>query len=389
MKFILLQRTGRIVRIAGALSLVALLGPAPAAAEPEVVRVGSKKFTESVILGEMVAHLVRSAGGVAEHRKEIGGTEILWRALVRGELDVYPEYTGTLSQVVLRDQRFFPAYHAVLLYRADLEKRAPLVVAKLRQLEGLISEAEMSRLNGRAKLDRVPEVEVAAQFLSESMGLQTTAPRENLAQSLWRLTIEHLTLVSISLAAAVLTAVPLGILAARRPGLGQVILTVSGVIQTIPPLALLVFLIPLLGIGGPPAVVALFLYSLLPIVRNTYAGLHDIPLPIRESAEALGLPSRARLWRVELPLASRAILAGIKTAAVINVGTATLGALIGAGGYGQPILTGIRLDDTGLILQGAVPAALMALAVHGLFEVAEKFFVPRGLRLKAAAGVSQ
>jgi osmoprotectant transport system permease protein len=127
--------------------------------------------------------------------------------------------------------------------------------------------------------------------------------------------------------------------------------------------------------------VALFPYSLLPIVRNTHAGLNDIPVAIRESAEALGLPRRAQLRLIELPLSTRAILAGIKTSAVINVGTATLAALIGAGGYGQPILTGIRLDDLGLILQGAVPAALLALLVQGLFELLERSLLPRGLRL--------
>ena len=135
-------------------------------------------------------------------------------------------------------------------------------------------------------------------------------------------------------------------------------------------------------LGTAPAIIALFLYSLLPIVRNTYAGLHDIPAATRESAEALGLPPGARLRLVELPLAARSILAGIKTSAVINVGTATLGALVGAGGYGQPILTGIRLDNVSLILQGAVPAALLALLIQGLFEIAERFVVPKGLRLQ-------
>jgi len=187
-------------------------------------------------------------------------------------------------------------------------------------------------------------------------------------------------LVGISLSAAIILAIPLGILAARRQRLGQVVLAVASIIQTIPSLALLVFMIPLLGIGGPPAIVALFLYSLLPIIRNTYAGLKDIPPAIIESAQALGLPSRARLRIVELPLATRAILAGIKTSAVINVGTATLGALIGAGGYGQPILTGIRLDNTALILQGAVPAAALALLVQGLFELIERGLLPRALR---------
>ena len=167
----------------------------------------------------------------------------------------------------------------------------------------------------------------------------------------------------------------------RRPRLAPAVLGTAGVIQTLPALALLVFMIPLLGIGAVPAIAALFLYSLLPIVRNTYTGLTDIPAALRESAQALGLSSWARLRLIELPLASPAILAGIKTSAVINIGTATLGALIGAGGYGQPILTGIRLDDTGLILEGAVPAALMALAVQALFDGVERWIVPKGLRL--------
>ncbi len=176
-------------------------------------------------------------------------------------------------------------------------------------------------------------------------------------------------------------AVPAGVAAAHRPALGQLILGVTGVLQTIPSLALLVFMIPVLGIGAPPALAALFLYSLLPIVRNTHAGLTGIPPELSESAAALGLPRHLRLRRIELPLAAPQILAGIKTSAVINVGTATLGALIGAGGYGQPILTGIRLDDVSLILEGAVPAAFLALAAQGLFDAAERIVVPRGLRL--------
>ncbi len=163
-------------------------------------------------------------------------------------------------------------------------------------------------------------------------------------------------------------------------GLGGVVVGVAD-LQTIPSLALLVFMIPLLGIGAAPAIGALFLYGLLPIVRNTHAGLLGIPVGLRESAQALGLPPRARFFRIELPLATPSILAGIKTSAVINVGTATLGALIGAGGYGEPILTGIRLDDQALILSGAIPAALLALLVQGLFELCERYLVPRGLRL--------
>jgi osmoprotectant transport system permease protein len=192
-------------------------------------------------------------------------------------------------------------------------------------------------------------------------------------------------LVLVSLSLAILTAIPLGILAARNETLGQTVLGIVGVIQTLPSMALLVFMMPLfalfeMGIGPAPAIMALFLYSLLPIVRGTYAGLKQIPASIRESAEVLGLNSKARLKLVELPLALPSILSGIKTAAVINVGTATIGALIGAGGYGSPILTGIRLNDLALILQGAIPAAVLALAVQYGFGLLEKRIVSPGLR---------
>ncbi|MEC9373451.1 MAG: ABC transporter permease, partial [Planctomycetota bacterium] len=198
----------------------------------------------------------------------------------------------------------------------------------------------------------------------------------------WKHTWEHLALVGISMAGAIVIAIPLGVIAAKRRRFGQAVLGVVGIIQTMPSLAILVFMIPLLGIGARPAIAALFLYSLLPIVRNTHAGLHDIAPAVRDSAEALGLSSLARLRLVELPLAARSILAGIKTATVINIGTATLGAWIGAGGYGQPILTGLRLDDMGLIMEGAIPAAGMAIAAQMLFEGVERLVVARGLRLK-------
>lgn len=149
-------------------------------------------------------------------------------------------------------------------------------------------------------------------------------------------------------------------------------------------MAVLVFTIPLLGLGAVPAIFALFLYSLLPIVRNTYQGLHNIPAHLSESAIVLGLSRTARLRLVELPLASTSILAGIKTAAVINVGTAMIGALVGAGGYGQPILTGIRLGDFSLVLQGAIPATLLAVVVQAGFGLTEQWLVPVGLRVKTA-----
>jgi osmoprotectant transport system permease protein len=315
--------------------------------------------------------------------------DLAYRGLQNGNIQATDLYTTDAEiryyklRVLEDDLHHFPPYQAVLLYRDDLAKRAPAAVQSMLRLEGRISEAAMMEMNERAKLKRVPESHVAASYLSENLGLQIEVYDESVFQSLLRHTKEHLTLVAFSLLAAIVLAVPMGIVAARFPKVGQAILAVTGIIQTIPSLALLVILIPLLGIGAVPALVALFLYSLLPIVRNTYAGLHDIPGPILESAAALGLPPRARLRLVELPLAARSILAGIKTSAVINVGTATLGAVIGAGGYGQPILSGIRLDDVSLILQGAVPAAVLALVVQGLFELAERAIVPKGLRLKA------
>jgi osmoprotectant transport system permease protein len=494
----------RPITLLTAIALVAAFA-APAGAAP--VQIGSKKFTESVLLGEMIRQLVAASGHAVRHRRELGGTRVLWSALAAGDLDAYPEYTGTLTQEifagqgisgdpairdalarrglrmtdslgfndtyalgvpralaerlslrrisdlnahpelrlgfsnefmdradgwpglrrayglpqtrvrgldhdlayrglaagdldivdlystdaeiayydlrVLEDDRgYFPPYEAVFLYRADLEAAAPGAVAAMRRLEGRIDAATMAALNARVKLQGEAESAVAADFLAAHLGLARTAVEESAWARFRRHTREHLLLVAISLSAAVLVAVPLGIAAARRPRWGHVILGLVGIVQTIPSLALFVFMIPLLGIGGPPAVAALFLYSLLPIVRNTHAGLTGVRAEVRESAEVLGLSANARLRLVELPLAARSILAGIKTSAVLNVGTATLAALIGAGGYGQPILTGIRLDDLGLILQGAVPAAALALLVQGLFELIEPLVVPRGLRLK-------
>jgi osmoprotectant transport system permease protein len=473
---------------------------------PEI-RIGSKKFTESVILADLAAKLCTSVGTATVHRQELGGTRVLWNALLADEIDIYPEYTGTLTgeilasegvadegaleqalakrglrmsrplgfsnsyalgmmpqsavrfgitkisdlaqnpslrfgfsdeflnradgwpalraayglnpvdvrgldhdiaykgladgsvdvidlyttdaeigyygiQILDDDRHHFPSYQAVLLYRIDLEYRAPNALLAMLRLEGRIDSAAMSAMNAAVKIDRRAETEVAAQFIATNFGFADVERADTLASRLLRLTIEHFRLTLLSLAAAIFVALPLGVVAARRPVLGQAILALVSVLQTIPSLALLVFMIPILGIGAPPAIAALFLYSLLPIVRNTASGLTNIPVSIRNSAIALGLTPMRRLRLIEFPLASPSILAGMKTAAVINVGTATLGALIGAGGYGQPIFTGVRLDNFGLILEGAVPAALLALAVQGLFEVAERYLVPRGLRLK-------
>ncbi|HEY6565213.1 MAG TPA: ABC transporter permease subunit, partial [Pirellulaceae bacterium] len=267
-------------------------------------------------------------------------------------------------------------YQAVLLYRAALEERAPNAVRSMLRIQRQVDAPTMIELSAKVRRDRQPESRVAAEFVRSRWGVLAHNDEESTVQRLTRTTAEHLFLVAISLAAAIAVAIPLGVAAAYHPRLGQWVLSLVGVVQTLPSMALLVFMIPLFGLGPRPAIAALFLYSLLPIVRNTHSGLCQIPQALRESAEVLGLSSWARLRLVDIPLAMPSILAGIKTAAVINVGTATIGALIGAGGYGAPILTGIRLSDFGLILQGALPAAMLALLVQYAFGVIERWGMP-------------
>lgn len=491
------------------LTLAALLSAAPALAE-KPVSVGSKKFTESVLLGEIARLTLQHAGISATHRAELGGTRILWNALRSGDIDVYAEYTGTLSAeifkqpiedltalrarlaplglgalaplgfndsyaigmsrriaeslgirkisdlakhpqlklgfgeefrlrpdgwaglrqryrlpqrfvrgldhdiayralqqgdiqvtdlystdaeiqyydlVVLEDDlAFFPRYEAIYLYRLAAADAHPELLSALGTLSGQISDRQMSDLNRQAKLDKVPSEAVAAGFLRAEFQWDVQHRATSRAERLVVRSKEHLKLVLFSLLLAIAAAIPLGLLAEKKPRLGRWILWSVGIIQTIPALALLVILIRplnllgLSGIGDTPALIALFLYSLLPIVRSTHSGFQQIPLSLRETAAVLGLGARTRLFRVELPLALPLILSGIKTSAVINVGFATLGALVGAGGYGQPILTGIRLDDYSLILEGAVPAALLAIFVQQLFDALEVRWVSPGLR---------
>ena len=496
--------------LAGAALAAMAFGPVVAQDVPPTIVVASKSFTEGVILGELGAGAIEGAQYTAQHRQELGGTRVLFNALVSGDIDVYGEYTGTIVEEILADLSleseadvraallargvrmtnplgfnnsyaiglrpatadslgivtisdlrnhpalrlgltnefmdrgdgwpslrrryglaagnargldhdlayraldagdidamdvyttdaeiayygirllkddlsFFQTYDAVFLYRADLEERAPGAVTALRRLEGTLDEARISGMNARVKLEGAGESAVAADFLFEELGITVAAADVTFWSRLRLRTKEHLFLVVVSMTLGIIVAIPLGVLAYKMPRTGHVILGAVGVVQTVPALALLVFMIPILGIYAPPAIAALFLYSLLPMVRNTHAGLSGIAPSIEESAEALDLTRRARLLQVELPLASPAIMAGVKTATVINIGFATLGALIGAGGYGQPILTGIRLDDFGLILEGAVPAAVLALVAQGFFGVAERFVVPKGLRVRRAA----
>jgi osmoprotectant transport system permease protein len=312
--------------------------------------------------------------------------DLAYRALAQARLDVTDLYSTDADieyyklRVLDDDQHYFPEYQALFLYRDKFVREHPDVHAAIERLAGKIDAPAMRQLNAAVKLQSLSEATVAAEFAARTFGVHTRVHEPTRAERLWQRTLEHIGLTAWSLLAAIAVAVPLGILAARRRELAQVILATASVLQTIPSLALLVFMIPVFGIGEPPAIAALFLYSLLPIVRNTHSGLTGIDRGLLESAEVLGLSAEARLRLVELPLASPSILAGVKTAAVINVGTATLGALIGAGGYGQPILTGIRLNDQALILEGAIPAALLALCCQWGFDFLERFIVPRGLR---------
>ena len=237
----------------------------------------------------------------------------------------------------------------------------------------------MIKLNAEA--ERTKNYTKAANLYFGNDARSTTA--ESFAHKLSRWTLRHLELAGFSLLLSVIVGIPLGIIASRGGAVGHTILGFAGVVQTIPSLALLALLVPLpfFGISARTAIAALFLYGLLPIVRNTATGLQDIAPQIRDSTVALGLHSGARPRRIYLPIASRSILAGIKTSAVINIGTATLAALIGAGGLGEPILSGLNLNDHATILQGAIPAAALALLVQGLFDLLDRILIPKGLRL--------
>jgi osmoprotectant transport system permease protein len=472
-------------------------------ANAQPVVIGSKKFTESYVLGEIAKRTLNDAGIPAEHRQGMGGTIILWQALRGRQIDAYSEYTGTIAQEILKtdrklslnetrealrkfgvgmteplgfnntyalvmrrsetqrlglrtisdlrnhpelkiglthefldrqdgwqplraryalpqrnvigidhalgyaalkngsidvkdaystdakiaeydlvtledDLQFFPRYDAVFLYRLALP--APTITA-LRKLEGTLDETRMIRLNAEA--ERTKNYARAANLYFQGGAGSTTGIGESFWHKLRRWTLRHLELAGFSLLLAVIVGIPLGIIASRGGPTGQAILGFASVVQTIPSLALLALLVPLpfFGISVRTAIAALFLYGLLPIVRNTASGLQDIPRALRESAIALGLSPMARLWQISLPMASRSILAGIKTSAVINVGTATLAALIGAGGLGEPILSGLNLNDHATILQGAIPAALLALLVQWGFDLLDRVLIPKGLRL--------
>jgi osmoprotectant transport system permease protein len=307
-----------------------------------------------------------------------------YAALANGSIQIKDAYStdAKIEQndlVVLKDDlQFFPKYEAVFLFR--LSTRADGVVA-LRRLEGTLDERRMVRLNAEA--ERTKNYTKAADLYFERGAASRNTVGESFPQKLARWTLRHLQLAGFSLLLSAIFGIPLGIIASRGGPIGQLIIGFASVVQTIPSLALLALLVPLpfFGISVRTAIAALFLYGLLPIVRNTATGLQDIPRSLRESAVALGLSPFVRLWEIYLPMASRSILSGIKTSAVINVGTATLAALIGAGGLGEPILSGLSLNDHVTILEGAIPAALLALLVQWSFDLLDRVLIPKGLRL--------
>ena len=290
-------------------------------------------------------------------------------------------------RVLVDDRGYFPRYDAVLLYRLDLPTRLPAAWAALQALEGHIREDAMIAMNARAELQGVAFDVIARDYLAgqaqENLATKTSvgtpAKIDPERRGFWaklfgpdlaRLTGQHLALVVISVAAAALLAIPLAIWTFPHARLSTTLLGLVGLMQTIPSLALLAALIALLGsIGSGPALLALTLYALLPIMRNTSIGLAEVPQGLRLAAQALGMTGAQCLRYVELPLALPTILAGMRTATSIAIGTATIAAFIGAGGFGERIVTGLALNDSELLLAGAVPAAVLALLSEAFFEI--------------------
>ncbi len=320
---------------------------------------------------------------------------LTYAAIHAGKLDVTDAYStdGDLKKfdlVLLEDdRRFFPGYLAMPLVRGELDDSAKRV---LEELAGTLTAVEMQSLNQSVQ-EKKSLRDVAAGCL-RSKGLLTgerppahpevTAERSIDWPFLLRCTVTHLNLTFFALLAGMAVALPLGALVYRLGAVSRPVLYVAGVLQTIPSIALLAFMIPLFGIGARPAIAALFLYSLLPILNNTATALLSIDPVLRKVSVGMGLTVWQRLRYIELPLAAPTILVGVKTAAVINIGTATLAAFIGAGGLGEPIVTGLALNDPGLILQGAVPAALLAVMTELAFELLQRILVPRHLLQKSA-----
>ena len=489
------------------LAVAGLCFACAAHAQTGSIAIGSKTFTESYLLAEMMAQILEHRGYSVRRRTGLGGTLVAFQALQSGEIDAYPEYTGTLSQAVLKlqgdlddaelnaalapmgvsllpwlgfnntyalavtretaskfglqrisdlismpqlrfgfshefrdradgwpglqraygltqttsgiehglaylallegdvdvtdaystdgdllrydlvvledDLGFFPDYLAAPVVRSDL---GPDVTASLSALTGRLDDETMRKLNAEVVVQERSFAEVAQSFLVAE-GL--VAAGETQAPTLWdalaRNTLTHLKLTAIAVLAACLVGIGLALSVYRSPTLSAGVLYIAGLLQTIPSIALLALMIPIAGVGQLPAIIALFLYSLLPIARNTITALVTIDPLLRRVTRALGLSELEQLRHVYVPLALPHMLAGVRIAAVISIGTATLAAFIGAGGLGEPIVTGLALNDTGLILQGAIPAALLALCAELLFEGVERWLVPRHLIARQTA----
>jgi len=471
----------------------------------QTITIGAKNFNEGHLLSEILAQLFELNGFQVERKYNLGGTLICFEALKNGEIDIYPEYTGTISEQLLQsdlnftleelrkhmgdqyglkisqpygfnntyalavarntaekyglqhisdlrihpelrfafsyefierkdgwqnlataydlpqspvsiehgfsyqaiekqkvdlidiystdgevsrydlkiledDRAFFPTYLAVALYRSTLPNEAIRLVGKI---NNVIDEEKMQKMNARVVFDQEPYEQVAKSFL-KSINLFSGDVNEDKNDFLEILdkTLVHLQLTGIALLAAILLAIPLGILIYHYSTIAKPILYLAGLLQTIPSIALLALMIPLFGIGVLPAIVALFLYALLPILRNTATALFSIDPLLKKVATGIGLTSWQRLRLIEFPLSTPTIFAGIKTAAIISIGTATLAAFIGAGGLGEFIVTGLSLNNTTMILKGAIPAAVLAILVEFLFEMIEKIYVPKHLQQK-------
>ena len=325
---------------------------------------------------------------------------VKYQALAAGAVDVIDGYStdGLLAKynlvTLVDDRHFFPPYEAAALVNGNFARTRPAAIAALTLLSGRLTESTMRQLNRRIEVDgedvrsvaaselaalglinsRIPSAEVSRAGAGSSSGLLSYL--WNRRSVLASLTVRHLELVALALLAAVLIAIPLGLLLERGRSIAEPVIGGLGVLQTIPSIALLAFMIPLLGVGVIPALVALWLYALYPIARGTYSGVRDADPDAVSAAEALGTTPMQRLLWVRLPLAAPVIMAGVRTAAVITVGAATLAAFIGAGGLGEPIVAGLALADTRMILSGALPAAILALVVDGVLTLVERAVAP-------------
>ncbi len=323
-----------------------------------------------------------------------------YQALAGGSVGVIDGYStdGLIKKynlvVLVDDAHVFPPYEAAALVGSRMWKTRPDAIAALSQLSGRLDVATMRALNARVEVDREPIASVAHSGLA-ALGLvgdsSSRAATRNTDSGFWsymaahrsELTsqfLRHVMLVLVALVAGIFVAVPLGLLLERSRGSAETVIRSVGVLQTVPSIALLAFMIPLFGIGVWPALVALWLYSLYPILRATYTGVRDADPPAVHAAHALGMTGWQLLRYVRLPLATPVIMSGIRTAAVITVGTATLAAFVGAGGLGEPIATGLALADNRMILSGALPAAALALAADGVLALVERAVTPAHIR---------